>query len=116
MKMTTAIEDYALSSTIEGLSPQTISVYKFALGVFARHIGDLEVEDITTDDVKKFLGYLRTDYKPNRPTGRDDPLSTASIHRYWKSLRSFFKWCEAEHGIPRPEADIKMPSFTNKEV
>ena len=42
--------------------------------------------------------------------------STAFLHRYWKAIRSYFKWAPEEFEIPRPDTKLPMPAYTIKEV
>ena len=44
------------------------------------------------ENLKAFMHYLHTGYRPERKSGDLSPLATASYHRYWKAIRSFFKW------------------------
>jgi integrase/recombinase XerD len=116
MNLTKAIDGYMIGALADGFSPLTLEVYKSALLTLAKYIGDKEIDTITTEDLKGFMSFLRSDYIPRRGNGRTEPLSTASFHRYWKAIRSFYKWAEAELGCGRPDAPLKMPHFTNREI
>jgi hypothetical protein len=59
-------------------------VYQSALGTLAEYLGDPEVQSIKAENPKAFMLYLYPSYKPERPPGNLDPLSTASNHRYGK--------------------------------
>jgi integrase len=64
------------------------------------------------------MNFLVTRYVPRRLNNPSTtaPLSTASHHRYWKALRSFFKWAEADLGTGRPDLALKMPRWESKEI
>lgn len=118
MKMSDAVEGYVLSSLAEGYSPLTIAAYRSALNIMIEYLGDKELTEISTQDLRRFMHYLVTDYSPTRVNNpsNTDPLSTASHHRYWKAMRSFFKWADRDLGCGRPDEKIKMPKSENKTV
>lgn len=116
MRLTQAIEGFAISRISEGYSPPTISSYRSSLGIMAKYLDDPEVDMISHENLRDFMLHLRTNYKPSRPSGNIDPLSSASHHRYWKAIRSFFRWAKDELNIPRPDLQLKMPEYTNKEI
>jgi len=118
MQMSKAIEGYILASMADGYSQLTLNAYRSALNTMQEFIGDKDVTAITTDDLRAFMNYLVTDYIPvrrNNPENRE-PLSTASHHRYWKAMRSFYKWAERDLGASRPDLPIKMPDWESKEI
>lgn len=118
MKLSKAIQGYGFAASADGYSAVTLTVYKSALQTMLEFLGDKEVGDITTDDLRSFLIYLQQTYVPER---RNNPhnrakLSTASIHRYWKAMRSFFKFADAELHTGRPDAPIRTPKWESKAV
>jgi integrase/recombinase XerD len=118
MQLSKAIEGYVFSALAEGYSSLTLNVYRSALGTLAEYLGDKQVQDISVDDLRGFMAYLVTGYVPERINNPENtsPLSTASHHRYWKSIRSFFKWAEADLGVGRPDLALKMPQWESKEI
>jgi len=116
MNIKDAISQYAIDSIADDYSPVTIMVYTNALKKFADFVGDYtELEDITNRHIKNFNMYLRTSYKGVR-MDNPDRLSSASLHRYWKALRSFFKWAKLELDLESPEKYVKAPQYENKEI
>jgi integrase/recombinase XerD len=118
MQFSKAIEGYIIASLAEGYSQLTLNAYRSALSTMKEYIGDKEVDEITTEDLRAFMNYLVTDYVPerrNNPENRE-PLSTASHHRYWKAMRSFYKWAERDLGTGRPDLPIKMPNWESQEI
>jgi integrase/recombinase XerD len=114
MNLSHALSGYEISSLADGFSPLTIAAYKSSLKLLVEYLHDPEVKDISEGDLRRFFGYLRTQHKPAQ--GDADELSTASIHRYWKSLRSFFKWSSRELDTGRPDLNFKMPRYNNSEI
>jgi len=118
MQLSKALQGYRISSLAEGFSQLTIRTYLSALNTLIDYIGDKEIEQITSDELLGFMSYLVTDYVPkrlNNPNNKTQ-LSTASHHRYWKAIRSFFKWAKVELGIDRPDLTLKMPAWENKAI
>ena len=78
--------------------------------------GDHPVTEYTITDFRSFMAWLRTDYKPRRPNGNDDPLSSGSLFNAWKSIRAFYMWLHTEYQIPRPDLEWKRPQFEYREI
>lgn len=116
MLLSQAIEGFNISRLADGYAPVTLRGYRSSLGTLSEYLGNPEVESISSDNLKAFMHYLHTGYKPERKSGSLDALSTASYHRYWKAIRSFFKWAADELKVPRPDLELKMPQFTNREI
>lgn len=116
MKLSQATEGFVVSQLADGYAAVTLNGYRSSLSTLTKYLGDPEVSSITAEQLKSFMGYLHTSYIPKRRSGNADPLSTASFHRYWKAIRSFFKWASIEFKIPRPDLELKMPKYTNREI
>lgn len=114
MRFSTAIEGYELSSLADGYSPLTLAAYKSSLGLLIDFLGDPEVGQVTEGDLQRFFAHLRSTYKSDRTRG--ELLSTASLHRYWKSIRSFFIWADKQFSTGRPDIGFRMPRYTNAEI
>jgi len=118
MHISRAIEGYKISLLAAGYSPLTITPYLSALNTLIEYLGDKEIQSVTSEDLHAFMSYLVAEYKPER---RNNPantseLSTASHHRYWKAIRSFFKWAECELKIKRPDTTLKKPAWESGEI
>jgi integrase/recombinase XerD len=118
MQLSKAIEGYKIASLADGYSQLTLNTYLSALGILIKYLGDKEIQLITSEDLHYFMSYLTTDYIPERMNNPNNKtrLSTASHHRYWKAIRSFFKWAEIELNIERPDLTLKMPAWESKEI
>lgn len=112
MRFSQAIQGYQLAALSNDYSPLTIFVYLSALKVLCEFLGDPELNSITETDLQRFIVYLRTKYRTDEGT----ELSTASMHRYWKSIRSFWKWAEVHLHSGRPDRNLPMPRHQNREI
>ncbi|MFC2052870.1 tyrosine-type recombinase/integrase [Chloroflexota bacterium] len=116
MLLSKAIKGYLLDAAAGELSTSTSRVYKYYLRIFLGYLGDVELEKIMGEDLVEYLVYLRTDYKPNRPSGDISPLSYSALDNHWKCLRSFFGWCERILEIERPDKYLPRPKGKVPEV
>lgn len=115
MNLTQAIDGYLLFKTAAGLSPRSITLYAQKLKQFAAYLDNPPVETIVASDVIRFLSYLRTDYRPQRLTGDDAPLSSQSVYNSWTALKSFYRWAVDTLDVPDVMAGIPRPKVTNTE-
>ncbi|MCL4862082.1 MAG: phage integrase N-terminal SAM-like domain-containing protein [Caldilineaceae bacterium] len=97
-----------LSQTIElGFSPNTVRNYRWAYRILIEFLGDVEIETVTSDDIRRFLKHLATKRK----------LSKRSVHDFWVPLSSLWTWAESELGIPHIiRGWVSQPKFTGKVV
>jgi integrase/recombinase XerD len=95
----------------EGLSPNTLRSYEYVLKVWASRMGDKLIEEITADNVREFLAWLRTEYKPRRTSGSERPLSPKSLHNAWIALCAFFTWASKEFKFDSPMKGVPAPKF-----
>jgi integrase/recombinase XerD len=118
MQLSKAIDGYLVAALADGYSQLTLSTYRSALRTMLEFLGDKELSSITTDELRGFMTYLVTTYTPERRNNPSniEPLSTASHHRYWKAMRSFFKWAERDLSVGRPDLPIKMPAWESKDI
>jgi len=106
-----AVTGFQYYKTAEGLSPTTLDSYRRILDKWVAHVGDIEVDQVTTQDLRAYLAWLRTDYKPCRLAGGDHPLSPKTIRNVWVALSSFFTWASVEFGSPNPMKGVPAPRF-----
>jgi len=67
----------------EGLSPHTLVGYEHDLQLWIKYAGDVDVRQVTTQDLRVFLARLHTDYKPHRFYGSEHPLAARTVHNVW---------------------------------
>lgn len=118
MKLSEAIEGCFRTLSSEGYARDTLTGYRSSLNTMIEYLGDRQVDEVSTDDLRSFMSWLVNGYTPerrNNPNNKD-PLSTASHHRYWKAMRCFFKWANRDLGLDRPDVAVKMPRWSNEEI
>lgn len=54
------------------------------------HIGDRLIHKVTTPDLRSYLAWLHTEYKPRRFNGSTEPLSGKTIRIVWATLSALF--------------------------
>jgi integrase/recombinase XerD len=111
MKMSKAVEGFILDCKTQ-FSPRTIENYERQLARLVCYLQDPEVTDVTGEQLNRFIVWLRTEYKPTRfDTSNTSLLSEAGVENYWKSTRSFFRWCHEVLNIKRPDLELKHPKY-----
>jgi len=106
-----AIDGFVKYKAAEGLSPRTISSYVVILQKWVEHRGDHLLAEITTDDLRDYLAWLRTDYQPHRFSQKTHPLSAKTLRNIWVTFSAFFGWASSEFKIPNPVSEIPAPRF-----
>lgn len=96
-------------------SPQTIVWYERRLHALASFLGDVEVAEITIEDLRRWRAALcqRDARYVDHPSGRraqPGGLSAHSLHGYVRAVRHFFKWLEEEGCLPAsPARRLELP-------
>ena len=100
MKLSQAWELYQSDKQLEGYSPYTLKAYALQSKLFINHVGDIDIEDVTFEMIKKYLA---------KDAGRLKPSSIANRMKYFKSL---FKWAvEEEYLSKNPAAKLREPKM-----
>lgn len=104
MKISTAIEGYWLARRLD-LSPNTIRDYGLTyqrLVVFSK---DMDIERITSNQVRQFLQHLGGEYS----------LSKRTLSNAWIALASLWAWASNELKIPNVvRGHVEQPKFTDR--
>jgi len=116
MRLEKAIQGFIQSKQAEGCSDNTIVTYTQQMGVWREYAGDVQVNDVTSQDVRAFLAWMRTGYEPRRIAGGDQPLAPKTIRNFWVTLSAFFTWASEEFGIPSPGKGVHAPKFEETPV
>jgi integrase/recombinase XerD len=116
MLLQKAIEGFLINKSAEGLSPNTLSSYRSHLACWMEWAKNPAVEKITTDDLRAYLVWLRTSYKPRRFNGKDSPLASKSLRNAWVTLSAFYTWASSELGIPHALKPVKAPPFEESPI
>lgn len=99
MKLSELWEGYATDKTLLGYAPGTIKQYKLQLGLLTRYVGDIDIEELTLQQVKEYLMSL---------TGR----KPGTIGHRIRFIRSYFRWAHDEGYISRnPMIRLKEPKM-----
>ncbi len=94
-----AIDGFLRFKVVEGLSERTLKSYLDHLNRFSGHVGDIQMANVTVDDVEDFIYWLRTEYVPQRLSGKQIPLSNKTIYNIWVTLKSFFRWAQGRRFV-----------------
>jgi integrase/recombinase XerD len=63
-----AWELYELDKRIEGFSPQTLNAYRLQSKLLSQHFNDVDIESLTTDQLKGYLAKSSEHLKPSNWT------------------------------------------------
>jgi integrase/recombinase XerD len=114
MKLSTVIEGFFLAKSLN-VSPNTVRNYRYFFSYLHELLGDPEFDSITSNDVRRYLAWLRD----------ERGLSDRSVHDAWIPLSSLWTWAEAELGckhivrgaIPEPKFNEEIPDpYSEEEV
>ena len=111
-----AITGFLQYKAAEGLSPNTLQSYERDLKLWQIYAGDILVEKISTKMIQAYFIWLRTDYKPRRLSGNQQPLASKTIHNFYISLCAFFTWACREFNLPNPIKAVPAPKFEKAPV
>lgn len=113
MKLSQALTGFWLDKRLS-LSDTTIARYTYAFDEFMRIVGDIEIDQVTSADVRKFLVHLA-----DRPHKQDENrrLTKRTIHDYWQPLSSLWTWAEKELGIEHViRGKVQSPEYQAREI
>ena len=117
MHLSKAIEGFAIAFLADGKSQETLKTHRQSLAKLTAYVSDKDVERITAEDLRGFMKWLATDYKPQRSNHDTSPLRSASLARYWAVLRSFWRWASVEFELKsNPALALKMPKVDTRAV
>ena len=115
-RLSDASQAFIYARQADQYSPYTINIFKGHIKQMIDYLEDPEIENITTQDLQRFLSWLQTDYVPKRSNGLTTPLAPATISNAWCTIRSLFRWAADEMHIPRPDLSIKQPQYEHPEI
>jgi integrase/recombinase XerD len=104
MKLSVALDGYWLSKRLD-FSPHTVRDYGLTFWRLIDFIGDVELDQITSDDLRRFLTYLASQYD----------LSKRTLSNAWIALSSLWTWAAAEMNIAHIiRGQVEQPSYSDK--
>ncbi|MFN8459160.1 MAG: tyrosine-type recombinase/integrase [Anaerolineae bacterium] len=119
MLLSEAMEKYNLARQTE-VENSTLTVYAYTLNKLLAYLGDMEIGEITIDDLRRWRAKLVNTpgrHQPPLEEGQEPrKLSVYTLHRDIRQTRTFFKWCVAE-GILKnnPAARLALPKLPRGE-
>jgi integrase/recombinase XerD len=117
LSISKAIPGFIQYKGAEGLSPRTLTGYEHDLSLWLEIQGDRDLAQVTTQELREYLNYMRTEYTPRRINGDNDrKLSRKTIRNIWISLSSFFSWASDEFDIPSPMKGVPAPKYEKAQV
>ncbi len=117
MKLSQAVEGFGIAFIADGKSRETLKTHRMFLSKLMAFVKDAPVETITTDDLRRFMKWLASDYTPKRSSRDSSPLRSGTLARCWAALRSFWKWAAVEFALQvNPAAALKMPKVSNRAI
>src|SRR5690625_695058 len=100
MLLSEAWEKYQSDKRIEGYSSLTLKMYGFQCNLLKRYLSDRRMDEITTEDLKRYLGEAAEYLKPS------------SLGHRVRFIKSLFKWTHEEGFILKnPAAKLKEPKL-----
>lgn len=112
-----AIPGFIQFKGAEGLSPSTLTSYEHDLELWLEIQGDRDLSQVSTQELREYLNYMRNDYTPRRINGNNEQkLSSKTLRNIWISLSAFFTWASQEFDFPSPMKGVPAPKFTQDQV
>ena len=91
MPLSKAVVGFVNHKYAEGLTDRSVNSYERLLNKWIEYEGDKDIVKLTTEDIRKYLAWLRTDYIPSRYNGKTHPLSPKTLRNIWVTFASLFK-------------------------
>jgi len=100
MLLSEAWEKYQSDKRIEGYSSLTLKMYGFQCNLLKRYLSDRRMDEITTEDLKRYLGEAAEYLKPS------------SLGHRVRFIKLLFKWTHEEgYILKNPAAKLKEPKL-----
>jgi len=116
MNLSEAVRGFLIARAADGYSASTLNSYRHDLGSMVEYLGDPELGEITSQDVRTFFAWLRDGYVPRRSGGNTKPLAPSTLNNAWCAIRAFYNWASEELHIERPDDNLRQPRFTRPEM
>ncbi len=100
MLLSEAWQKYKSDKRIEGYSTLTLKTYGYQYDLLTRHLGDVHMGGITTDNLKQYLGEAAEHLKPS------------SLGHRVRFVKSLFRWTHEEgYIVKNPASKLKEPKI-----
>lgn len=99
MKMSEAYSLFLLDKEVSGIYKSTIKTYNnIVKNIFiGKHVGDIDVEDLTLKDLQKFIICLR-----------NKEINANTVRTYWRHVKAFIKYLYRNEFIDQ-DITVKIP-------
>jgi hypothetical protein len=85
-----ALLGFLQAKEAEALSPHTLYTYRRQLECWIDRVGDRPAGEATTQKLRAYLAWPRTEYQPRRVTGKTQPLAPKTLRNIVDELMSEF--------------------------
>lgn len=112
MRLTEAIQALLIATQADGRSRRTVTSYEEKLSHLVTFLGDVDVECITVDDLRRYVAYQMSEHVlfAGDPRERVGTLSPFTVTTRIRAMKRLFNWLEAEGRITtNPTRRIKTP-------
>lgn len=100
MRMRDAVDGFFVVKV--DLAASTVKRYEVMYRIFVDWLGeDVEIKDVTADQIRRFLDYLRA----------ERGVSDRTVHDYHAVLSSLWSWAVDELGVENPVRQVPRPTF-----
>jgi site-specific recombinase XerD len=126
MSVDNLLTKYSLNAKAEGLSQQTITHVKRAVGFFDQFLGGIpDVRKVSADDLRRFIVALQQKPRwaggPQKSNGQS--ISGTSINTYCRAIKSFWSWLQRDGviktnplaSVPAPKLPKRLPKILTEE-
>jgi integrase/recombinase XerD len=116
LMLSKAITGFISYKMAEGLSNRSIDSYERILKKWADYLGEVELAEISSQEITAYLNWLRLEYVPQRFNGKKHPLSQKTLRNIWVTLSAFFSWARQDLRLPSPMVEVPAPKFKKAPV
>jgi len=112
MQLQSAVDEFLIALSADGLKAKTMSWYRWSLGAFVAAFPSSTIADLTASTMRHFIADLRSrkwQWNGSQHIKQDVPLSDDTINAHVRVLHRFWSWTAAEYKLSNPMATIRYP-------
>jgi site-specific recombinase XerD len=119
MLLSEAMAKFDLARQTE-VEESTLSLYTYTFNKLLTYLGDVEIEEIRTDDLRKWRAKVAASpgrrQSPPEEGKEEAKLSVYTLHRDIRQTKTFFRWCVEEEILKRnPATRLTLPKLPRGE-
>ena len=111
-----AITGFLQHKAAEGLSPRTSVGYEDDLKLWQQQASNVDVSQVTSQEIQAYVAWLRTDYKPHRWNASELPLSPKTVRNVCPTFSAFFDLASVEVDVPDPMQGVPVLQYEEPPV